>query len=231
MHNSGKQWGTLALLGIWIFSGLCAQTAWAARRDSPAVKRILVLGDSLSEGYTLKSSEAWPMLIVEKLRTARLDFEVTNASQSGGTTQGGLARLPAHLKPKPDIFILELGINDAFRGEPVQQIEGNLQEIIDRVRAVNPAVRIVIAGLQLPDRNEDDYVRDFGRMYVDLAEKNHATLIPYLLEDVAGNPLLNLGDGIHPNAAGQKILAENVWTILEPIAREVAAGSRPGAGR
>src|SRR3954468_1767276 len=112
MHKSGKQWGTLALLAICIFSGLCAQTVSAARRDSSAVKRILVLGDSLSEGYLLKSNEAWPMLIVEKLRAAGLNFEVTNASQSGGTSQGGLARLPAHLNRKPDIFILELGIND-----------------------------------------------------------------------------------------------------------------------
>jgi acyl-CoA thioesterase-1 len=229
MHKSGKQWGTLALLGLFIFHGLCAQTAWAARRDPSAMKRILVLGDSLSEGFSLKSTEAWPVLIVEKLRSAGfINFEVTNASQSGGTTDGGLARLPPHLKRRVDIFVLELGINDAFRGLPVPQIEQNLQEIIDRVRAKYPAVQIVIAGLQLPAHNEDDYIRDFGRMYVDLAAKNHAAIVLYLLKGVAGNPLLNLGDRIHPNAAGHKILAQNVWEILEPIARE-AAQSRNAA--
>lgn len=223
MHKSGKQWGTLALLGLFIFYGLCAQTASAARRDSSAVKRILVLGDSLSEGFLLKPSEAWPMLIVDKLRSAGLtNFEVTNASQSGGTSQGGLVRLPAHLKKKVDIFVLELGINDAFRGLPIQQIEQNLQKIIDQVRATSPGVQIIIAGLQLPGHDEDDYIHDFGGMYVDLAAKNHAALVPYLLKDVAGNPVLNLGDGIHPNAAGHKILAQTVWGILEPIARDVA---------
>ena len=222
MHKSGKQWGTLVLAGAWILSGFCAQTASAARRDSSDVKRILVLGDSLSAGFLLKPSEAWPMLIVEKLRAAGLEFEVTNASQNGGTTQGGLDRLPPHLERRPDIFILELGINDAFRGLPVPQIERNLQEIIDQVRARNSAVRVVIAGLQLPDYSSDDYIHDFDQMYVDLAEKNHAALVPYLLKSVAGNPVLNLGDRIHPNAAGHRILAQNVWEVLGPIARGVA---------
>ncbi|HEY4283842.1 MAG TPA: GDSL-type esterase/lipase family protein, partial [Chthoniobacterales bacterium] len=115
------------------------------------MKRIVVLGDSLSQGYLLKSSEAWPMLIVDKLRSAGLNFEVTNVSQSGGTTDGGLPRLLPQLKRKIDIFILELGINDAFHGAPVDQIEHNLQEIIDRVRTKNSDVQVIIAGMELPD--------------------------------------------------------------------------------
>jgi acyl-CoA thioesterase I len=136
-----------------------------------------------------------------------------------------LERLPAHLKHKIDIFILELGINDAFRGLPVDQIQNNLQQIIDRVRARNPNVRVVIAGMQLPNYGADDYVSAFGKIFTELATKNDAAFVPYLLQGVAGDPSLNLPDGIHPNAAGQRILAENVWRVLEPVAREVSNGS------
>ena len=230
MHKWGKQWGSAVV--ICLTAGLlAAQSATAVRRDSSRVKRILVLGDSLSEGFLLQSKEAWPMLLVDKLRDAGLPFEVVNSSQSGGTTSGGLARLPAQLKRRVDIFILELGVNDAFRGFSVTEIEQNLQKIIDRVRATNPEVQVVIAGMQLPDAGGEGFVHDFGQMYVDLAEKNHAALIPYLLQGVGGNPALNLGDRIHPNAAGHKILAQNVWTILEPIAREVAQKRTVKAGR
>jgi len=187
------------------------------------MKTILVLGDSLSEGFQLKSSEAYPLLLADKLRAAGLNFQVTNASASGGTTEGGLQRLPSHLKRKIDIFILELGINDAFRGVPVDQIQSNLQEIIDNVKTRNPSVRVVIAGMQLPNYGADRYVSAFGEMFDKLATNNGAALVPYLLEGVAGDPSLNLPDGIHPNAAGQKILAENVWRVLEPVARETAA--------
>src|SRR4030095_2011268 len=115
-------------------------------------------------------------------------------SAAGGTTEGGLERLPAHLKRKIDIFILELGINDAFRGVPVDQIQNNLQQIIDRVKARNPKVRVVIAGMQLPNYATDDYVSAFGKMFADLAARNGAALVPYLLQSVAGNPLLTLSD-------------------------------------
>lgn len=187
-------------------------------------KTILVFGDSLSDGFMLKRSEAYPALLAKKLRAAGLNFSVTNASASGGTTDGGLQRLPPHLKHRIDIFILELGINDAFRGVPIEQIQNNLQEIIDKVKVKNPNARVIIAGMQLPGYAADDYVFEFGQMFADLATKNRASLVPYLLEGVAGNPALNLADGIHPNAAGQKILAETVWHALEPVAREVAQG-------
>jgi len=190
-------------------------------------KTILVFGDSLSDGFMLKRSEAYPALLSKKLHAAGLDFQVTNASAAGGTTQGGLERLPPHLKRRIDILILELGINDAFRGLSVDEIQNNLQQIIDRVKARNPNVRVVIAGMQLPNYATDDYVSAFGKLFGDLAVKNGAALVPYLLGGVAGDPSLNLADGIHPNAAGQKILAENVWRVLEPIARETA--TRPSA--
>ena len=202
---------------------LFAQFASTSPLNAGDMKRILVLGDSLSGGFGLKPSEAYPALLANKLRAAGLNFQVTNASQTGGTTDAGLERLPGHLKRKIDIFILELGINDAFRGVPVDQMQNNLQQIIDKVKARNPDVRVVIAGMQLPNYADDDYVSAFGKMFTELAAKNRATLVPYLLDGVAGDPSLNLPDGIHPNAAGQRILAENVWRVLEPVARETAA--------
>ena len=224
MRIQRKQWRSAAIFSLAL-SILCAQTAHAAPRDPSAMKRILVLGDSLSEGFGLKSSQAYPALLTKKLRAAGLNFEIINASASGGTTDGGLVRLPAHLKRKIDIFILELGINDAFRGVPIDEIHSNLQATIDKVKARNPHVRIIIAGMQLPNSAADDYVSAFGKMYVDLAAKNTAALVPYLLEGVGGDPSLNLPDGIHPNAAGQRVLAENVWRVLEPISRETAGAT------
>jgi len=213
----------IALIAWSVFS---LQTVHA----SPT-KTILVLGDSLSQGFGLTPGEAYPMLLGKKLRAAGLNFQVTNASAAGGTTEGGLERLPAHLKRKIDIFILELGINDAFRGVPVDQIQNNLQQIIDKVKARNPNVRVVIAGMQLPNYAADGYVSAFGKVFADLAAKNGAALAPYLLQKVAGDPSMNLSDGIHPNAAGQKILAETVWNVLEPVARDIAvipsASERP----
>ena len=208
-----------AFLAIW--SIIPAQLASAAE-----TKSILVFGDSLSDGFMLQRSEAYPALLAQKLDAAGLNFQVTNASAAGGTTQGGLERLPAHLKHRIDILVLELGINDAFRGLPVDQIENNLQRIIDKVKARNPNVRVLIAGMQLPNYAADDYVSAFGKMFGDLASRNNAALVPYLLQGVAGDPSLNLSDSIHPNAAGQKILAENVWRVLEPIAREVATSAK-----
>jgi acyl-CoA thioesterase I len=201
---------------------LVVSIVFAQPATATETKTILVFGDSLSDGFMLKRSEAYPALLAKKLHAVGLNFLVTNASASGGRTNGGVERLPPHLKHKIDILVLELGINDAFRGVSIDQIQNNLQEIIDKVKARNPNARVVIAGIQLPRYSADDYVSAYGRMFADLAAKNQAALVPYLLEGVIGNPSLNLADGIHPNAAGQKILAENVWRVLEPVAREVA---------
>ena len=206
-----------ALLAMFSFP-----TAGAARRDASKVITIVALGDSLTAGYGLSRQQAYPALVAEKMRAAGYEFEVVNAGSSGDTTGGGLRRLPAILRAhkKIDIFILELGINDAFRGVPIDQVRANLQAIIDQVRARHPTAAIVVAGMQLPDFSNDDYVGAFGGIFGALAEKNHATLIPYLLEGVGGNPELNQWDRVHPNAAGQRVLAENGWRVLEPLLRK-----------
>src|ERR1051325_2817843 len=203
---------------IMAIASAAFQSATAATDHKPEVIRILALGDSLTDGFGLSRKEAYPALIGEKMRAANYQFEVINAGASGDTTAGGLRRLPSLLrKKKIDILILALGINDAFRGVPVDQMRSNLQSIIDQTRARYPDVSIIIAGMQLPIATGNGYVEAFGDMFGQLAEHNHAALIPYLLEGVGGNPELNLPDYIHPNAAGQRILAENVWRILEPI--------------
>ena len=188
------------------------------------MKTIFVFGDSLSEGVAITPRQAWPMLLVEKLRPIGPNFRVVNASASGGTTEGGLRRLPTHLGHPINIFILELGINDAFHGIPVEQTRANLQSIIDQVKARNPNASIAVVGIQFPIAAPDsEYAAAFVKMFGELAAKNHAALVPNLLEDVVGDPKLNLPDGIHPNAAGHKILVENIWRVLEPIAREMGS--------
>jgi acyl-CoA thioesterase I len=207
-----------------LFSFFCGQVGCARATDSSQMKTIFVFGDSLSAGLALSSRQAWPMLLLEKLRPLGPNFRVINASASGSTTEGGLKRLPPHLEHPIDIFILELGVNDAFHGIPIEQTRTNLQSMIDQVKARNPNATIVIVGMQFPIAASDsEYVAAFAKTFGELAEKNHAALVPYLLEGVAGDPKLNLPDRIHPNAAGHKILVENVWRVLEPIAREMAA--------
>ena len=218
--------GAKQLRSHLVFMALLAlgsvQSAEAARRDPSGVITIVALGDSLTAGYGLSRKQAWPALVGEKMREAGYEFEVVNAGSSGDTTSGGLRRLPALLRAhkKIDVFVLELGINDAFRGVDPVQIRDNLQAIIDQTRARHPDASIVLAGMQLPGYTSQDYVSAFGAIYEALARKNNATLIPYFLEGVAGNPALNQWDRVHPNAAGQRVLAENVWRVLEPLLRK-----------
>jgi acyl-CoA thioesterase-1 len=197
-----------------------AQSAPVTRREVPKVQTVLVLGDSLAAGYRLERAQAFPALLAKKAVTTGFNVRVLNAGVSGDTTAGGLRRLPKLLDHRIDILVLELGINDAFRGVPIEQIRSNLQSIIDRAKARFPSVRILIAGMQLPQFSEDDYFRAFGEMFGELAQKNNVALVPFLLKGVAGDPTLNLPDAIHPNAIGQRILADNVWAFLEPLLRE-----------
>jgi acyl-CoA thioesterase-1 len=221
MGHGAKQLRSRAVL-VALLAALPLQSAEAAKRDPSNVITIVALGDSLTAGYGLSRKQAYPALLSEKMREAGYEFEIVNAGSSGDTTTGGLRRLPAILRAhkKIDVLILELGINDAFRGVPIDQIRSNLQAIIDQTRARHPNVAIVVAGMQLPDFSSNDYVGAFGAIFAPLAEKNRATLIPYFLEGIGGNPELNQWDRVHPNAAGQRVLAENVWRVLEPLLRQ-----------
>ena len=187
----------VAVLGLAGF-----QTAQAAKRDASNVITIVALGDSLTDGYGLSRKQAYPALIAEKMRSANYEFEVVNAGWSGDTTAGGLRRLPEILRTrkKIDVFILALGINDAFRGVPIEQMRSNLQEIIDRTRARHPGVSIIIAGMQLPLESSEGYVRSFGEMFARW-RKYRAALVPYYAS-FGGDPDLTCRP-IHPSAAGR----------------------------
>jgi acyl-CoA thioesterase-1 len=228
MGRRVKQLRSRGLIFLGLLPILAMQTAEAAKGDLSKVITIVALGDSLTAGYGLSRQQAWPALVADKIRAAGLEFEVVNAGSSGDTTAGGLRRLPAILRAhkKIDFFVLELGINDAFRGVEIGQIRGNLQAIIDQTRARHPEAAIVIAGMQLPGYSSEDYVSAFGAMFAALAQKNRATLVPFFLEGVAGDPALNQWDRVHPNAAGQRVLAENVWRVLEPLLAKAATTSR-----
>jgi acyl-CoA thioesterase-1 len=178
---------------------------------------ILFLGDSLTAGLGVQKEQAFPALIQEKIRAKNLPFQVINAGLSGDTSAGGLARLDWVLQKKIDIFVLALGANDGLRGLPIAVMKANLQAIIDRVKASNPQVKIVIAGMQMPPNLGGDYAATFQATFVDLARTNNAALIPFLLEGVGGHPDLNQTDQIHPTPAGHKVIAENVWRVLEPL--------------
>jgi len=185
-------------------------------------KIILFLGDSITAGYGLDPSQAYPALIQAEIDARKWPFKVVNAGQSGDTSAGGLNRLGWLLKNRIDVLVLELGGNDGLRGLPAETTKRNLQAIIDRTRAKYPAVKIVIAGMRVPPNMGRDYEKKFSAIFLELARKNNAALIPFILEKVGGVRELNLADGIHPTAEGHKIVADNVWRVLGPILRSLA---------
>jgi acyl-CoA thioesterase-1 len=182
-------------------------------------KNVVFLGDSLTAGLGVQPAEAFPALVGEKIRASGLPFEVQNAGLSGDTSAGGLRRLDWLLQRPMDILVLELGGNDGLRGLDLKAMKSNLQAIIDKTKAKYPEVKIVLAGMQVPPNMGGDYASGFSKVYSELAQENHATLIPFLLEGVGGNRELNQRDLIHPSAAGHRIIAELVWKTLEPILR------------
>ncbi|WP_411031476.1 arylesterase [Spongiimicrobium sp. 3-5] len=180
-------------------------------------KVILFFGDSLTAGYGLDPEEAFPAVIQRRLDSLQMPFIAVNSGLSGETTASGRNRLGWVLNQKADIFVLELGANDGLRGIPLTETRTNLQAIIDAVRSKNPDTQIILAGMQIPPNMGKDYTQEFKSIFPELAEKNNIPLIPFLLENVAGISDLNQGDGIHPTMEGHKIVADNVWAVLEDI--------------
>jgi acyl-CoA thioesterase I len=179
--------GTLLIVFILFFQG------------APQPKSMLFFGDSLTAGYGLSPEEAFPALIEKELNKKLTIVKVTNAGLSGETSAGGLARIDWVLRQPIDVFVLELGANDGLRGLPLDQTRKNLQGIMDKVKAKYPKVKIVLAGMMVPPNMGKQYSADFKNIYPELAKKNNATLIPFLLDGVGGIEKLNQADGIHPN--------------------------------
>ena len=210
-----------ALAGLTMsFSPLSAQVPAPAGAPAAPPRTILFFGDSLSAGYGLANAadEAFPSLIQRKITAAGLPYHVVNAGLSGDTTAGGLRRIDWLLQRPVDILVLELGGNDGLRGLPTQETARNLQVIIDKTRAKNPQVKVVIAGMRLPPNLGLDYVARFIAVFPELAKNNPGSvLLPFILEGVGGDPKLNQRDQIHPTAEGHKIIAELVWQTLKPF--------------
>ncbi|MGJ8633418.1 MAG: arylesterase [Luteolibacter sp.] len=180
-------------------------------------KRIVILGDSITAGYGLDPQEAYPTLLQEKINSANLPYTVVNAGVSGDTTAGGLRRVEWAMGKGADILIIALGGNDGLRGTSPEETKKNLLGITEKALTKNPDVKILIAGMQMPESMGAAFSNRFKSIFPEAATKSKATLIPYLLDGVGGVASLNQPDRIHPTAEGQKKVAENVWKILTPV--------------
>lgn len=182
------------------------------------VQKIVFIGDSITAGYGLDPEAAYPALIREKIEAHDLPFDVVNAGVSGDTTAGGLRRVAWVLRgSQPAIVVIALGGNDGLRGVPVEQTRQNLRQMIDEIRELSPNTRILLAGMRMPESMGADYTESFFESFATVAEEKDIAQISFLLEGVGGDPKLNQSDEIHPNAAGQKVIAETVWSTLKPL--------------
>lgn len=184
-----------------------------------AAPAILVLGDSLSAGYGLDAGTGWVALLEQKLRTQGHPHRVVNASVSGETTAGGLARLPTLLdRHKPQLVLVELGGNDGLRSLPLKSLRENLERIVERTRA--SGAEAVLFEMRIPENYGPDYTRAFQQVFTDVSRAKSAPLVPFLLARFAADPAAFLDDGIHPSAKAQPLILDTIWPHLEPLLRK-----------
>ena len=196
----------------------------------PGSRRIVVLGDSLTAGLGLPSEDAYPAVLQRRLDAGNLKYHVINAGVSGDTSAGGLSRLDWALEGDVRVLVVALGANDGLRGLPVSQLKDNLARIIRQAQA--RGVTVVLAGMEAPPNWGDEYTRAFHDVYPALANQYHLALVPFLLEGVAGIDRLNQRDGMHPTAEGDRLVADTVWRVLQPVVTAEAArtaGERPAS--
>ena len=181
-----------------------------------AAERVIVaLGDSLTAGLGVAPDQAYPALLQARLQREGHAYRVVNAGVSGDTSAGGRRRVDWVLRSKPDVVIVALGANDGLRGLPVDQLRENLEAIVKRLQAAG--ARVLLVGMRVPPNYGDDYGRAFTAVFPAVARRTGATLVPFLLDGVAGNPRLNQADGVHPTAEGQRIIASVLWPHLQPL--------------
>jgi acyl-CoA thioesterase-1 len=217
-----------AIAAFWLASSLAGPACAAA----PS-RAILVLGDSLSAGYGIRLEQGWVTLLQKRLEEQGYGYRVVNASVSGETTLGGLTRLPRALAlHRPEIVIVELGGNDGLRGLPIEGTRSNLTRIVELAQRAN--ARVLLVGMKIPPNYGPRYADGFERIFADLATQRRVPLLPFFLDRVALTPGLMQDDGIHPNAAGQPLLLDNLWPVLRPLLRPAAApakvASQPARG-
>jgi len=199
-----------------------ASTAAPAGGEAPggAIPTVMFLGTSLTAGLGLDPAQAYPAVVQAMIDSAGLRYRVINAGVSGETSAGALRRIGWLLRDPPAVLVIETGANDGLRAQSPDSLRANLQAIIDSAKAMSPPPRIVLIGMEALPNFGPFYARRFRRLYPDLAEKNELPLVPFLLEGVAGVDSLNQPDGIHPTAAGQRIVAGTVWKTLEPVLKQ-----------
>lgn len=200
---------------LFLLFACCTMTAVQAQEDFT----ILFLGDSLTEGYGLQEEQSFPSLIADKLSEDGMDHvNVINAGISGSTSASALSRVQWYIRSEPDLMLLSLGANDGLRGLSVEEMEANLSRTIEYAQSNGLAV--ALTGMMIPPNMGQDYTEKFAAVFPRLAEKYGLPFMPFLLEDVAAVPDLNQADGIHPNAEGTRIMAENVYAFLKPLIPE-----------
>jgi acyl-CoA thioesterase-1 len=202
---------------MWTNHALWGADAASANPAPAKAPRIVVLGDSITAGYGIDPSAAYPNLLQAKIKQAGLNYEVVNAGLSGDTTSGGLRRIDWALGQGAEVLIVALGGNDGLRGLPPKQTAGNLEQIVLRARARLPQLTVIIAGMQMPLSMGRDFAEQFAALFPRVAKETRADLVPYLLEGVGGVAKLNQPDLIHPTPEGQQRIAENVWAVLKPV--------------
>ena len=198
---------------------LCVLGGPARGADAVAAPTIVVLGDSLSAAYGIRIEQGWVSLLQARLRSKGYGHRVVNASSSGETTGGALARLPRVLSThRPAVIVVELGANDGLRGLPIKDIRANLESIVKLSQQAG--ARVLLVGMHVPPNYGAGYARQFHALYAELASRHRLGRVPFLLEDVALEERYMLEDGLHPNAAAQPLLLERVWPELEPLLRQ-----------
>lgn len=197
----------------WRITAVVTLLLWA---QGAAAGTLLVLGDSISAAFGLDTRQGWVSLLEQRLAAEGYDYQVVNASVSGDTSAGGLARLPTLLaEHRPDLLIVELGGNDGLRGQPPAQLQQNLAAMVQQ--AHKAGTRVLILGMKLPPNYGLRYTTAFADVFPQVAKEQDVALVPFLLEGAAGLPLMTQADGIHPTAAAQPRLLDNVWPVLKPL--------------
>jgi|ETNmetMinimDraft_22_1059887.scaffolds.fasta_scaffold00109_18 acyl-CoA thioesterase-1 len=214
LDSNPRHWAVPLLAGLAVLLG--ALSAWSQESDRE-VRNILVFGDSLTAGYGVDYEQSYPNLMQGLIDKDGLSYKVIPSGVSGETSAGGLRRIAWAMRMPIDVFVLALGGNDGLRGIDLENTRSNLIQIAEKVRAKNPNVRIVIAGMQMPPNLGAHYTDAFAAVYPNVAQELNAFIIPFLLEGVGGMADLNLPDGIHPNPEGHKRVANHVYGILKPI--------------
>lgn len=189
----------------------------ATSSKTESKKTIVFFGDSITAAYGLEEKQGYTSIIQNRIDNKELDYKVVNAGLSGETTAAGVGRINWVLKQAVNIFVLELGGNDALRGISPEESYKNLSKIADAVLKKYPKAQLIVAGMEAPPNMGKDYTDSFRGVFKRVATEKGALLIPFLLENVGGIPELNLPDGIHPTAEGHQIVADNIWKVLEPI--------------